>query len=87
MRHQAATADHLTAQRHGGRTSGKNIKAACEPCNVTKGSRTEKRFQQLIRQPGENAPWSLLMAHMRFRIWSREEKAEQRILAVVGESP
>lgn len=87
MRHHVATADHLTAQRAGGRTASDNIKAACQPCNVTKGHRTEKRFRQLIRCPGEDPSWSLLMAHMRYRLWTREEAAERRIMAVVGVAP
>lgn len=79
-----ATADHVVARRRGGVTEPGNIKACCQPCNALKGAMTEKRFMRQLRHPPAAASWPLLMAHMRWRIAKRLEKAERRILALVG---
>lgn len=73
------TADHVRARARGGMTGRSNIAAACEPCNLAKGSRTELRFKRLIRSPGPEASMPLLWANARWRIWSRTRRAEQRL--------
>lgn len=79
-----ATADHVVPRAHGGLTCAKNIKSACDPCNGTKGSMTEKRFKQVIRFPAPDARLGILLANYRLRLWSRTALAEKRILASVG---
>ena len=51
-----------------------------------KGSLTETQFLRYLSAPYlSKAPWiELLLAHARWRIWLREERAERRILAAVG---
>lgn len=79
-----ATADHRTPRRHGGLTVVDNIAAVCSPCNTAKGCTTEKKFKALLRHPPATASINLLLAHARYRIWTREELAQKRILAFVG---
>jgi len=80
-----ATADHVHPRIKGGPTAPENIKAACQPCNLTKGSMTENRFKQLIRAPAQDANLYLRLAHIRWRLWTRELQAEKRILAMVNQ--
>ncbi len=83
----AATADHVTPRSRGGLTSAANIKSACKPCNSVKGSMTEQRFKKLIRAPEYPCSLGIWLAHIRYRIWTREMLAEKRILGVVGLRP
>lgn len=79
-----ATADHRLAKRKGGTTTSKNIAAACEACNSAKGHMTEHAFGIAIRRPGPHHRWGIWLAWSRRRIWSRCQKAERRILGLVG---
>ncbi len=80
-----ATADHLTSRKDGGRTTRKNIKAACRDCNLAKGSRTDGWFRDVLHSSSIPLGFPLLTAAwVRFRLNRRVEKAERRICRAVG---
>ncbi len=82
-----ATADHLTSRKDGGRTTKKNIKAACAPCNLAKGSRTDSWFRDILHSASiPLGNMGLTSAWIRFRFNRRVEKAERRFCRAVGVS-
>lgn len=82
-----ATADHLTARKHGGKTERKNIKAACQPCNNAKGSMSAQQFRDLLHSPRIPSGIGKGCAWVRFVLNRRYEKAERRICRAVGMAP
>jgi 5-methylcytosine-specific restriction endonuclease McrA len=85
MRKPQTTADHDRPRSGGGLTKAENIKAACEPCNNAKRSRTGKDFRKAISGPRPDGPYyGIWRAWMRLRLSKRIEQAERRILGVVG---
>lgn len=78
------TADHVVPRRKGGGVNKKNIKCACESCNNLKDKMSEKAFINLLKKPPKNAKLNILLASFRYRLWTREEKAEKKILLSVG---
>lgn len=81
---QEATADHLLAQKKGGRTTTWNIGAACQPCNSAKGHMSQHAFKMAIRRPQYHHRMSIWLASSRRRIWIRAWEAERRILRLAG---
>lgn len=79
-----ATADHVIPVSKGGTTSRKNIKACCQNCNSSKGNMPEKKFKKLIRNPPKDSTWGILMAHSRYRIWTRMARAQKKIYKCCG---
>jgi hypothetical protein len=75
----AATADHVEAIIDGGSTTRKNIKAACLPCNQTKGHLSAGAFLKLIKDPPTGGNIHLWLAWSRRRIGLRVERAVTRI--------
>lgn len=78
------TADHCVSRKAGGTTSRENIKAACMSCNSAKGHMTEQRFKTLLRSDANDVAVSVLLARFRFRLWSRVQIAEKRIMRLAG---
>lgn len=79
-----ATADHLVPRKAGGKTTRKNIKAACQPCNLAKGSMSEGLFRDILHSASIPSGIRLACAWVRFRLNRRVEKAERRICRAVG---
>lgn len=84
---ETATADHKWPRTRGGFISQTNIVAACEPCNLAKGTLSEGQFFRLIdgRRPVA-ASVAILLVWASRRIWKRAFRACDRISAVVGQS-
>lgn len=78
-----ATGDHVKPRVHGGETSRKNTKAACEPCNKAKAYHSEKAFLRMIKSPQHSDPIAIWMAYARRRIWLATERACKRIMRLV----
>lgn len=81
-----ATADHLISRKNGGRTTKKNIKAACLDCNLAKGSRDINQFRDILHGSLPLGNLRLTAAWIRFRMNRRVERAERRICKAVGVS-
>lgn len=77
------TGDHAKARIKGGTTTKKNIKAACEPCNKTKGSMSEAAFLRAIKNPQPGDSIFIWMAWSRRRIWLATERVCKRIRGLV----
>lgn len=84
IRRSDLTGDHVRPRAKGGTTRWENIRAACQPCNLLKGSLSEKAFKKLLSNPPADASLMLMMAHCRRRINLRTERAVRRILLYVG---
>lgn len=82
-----ATADHLVPRAAGGKTTRKNIKAACQPCNSAKGSMSEGLFRDMLHAPRIPSGIGRACAWVRFQLNRRTEKAERRICRAVGMVP
>ena len=80
IKHDDATAEHVRARRNGGTTNRENIRAACEACNLTKGSRSEAAFIRAIKNPAPGDGIHIWLAWSRRRIWLRTERACERIM-------
>jgi 5-methylcytosine-specific restriction endonuclease McrA len=76
----ATTADHVTARIKGGQTRKENIKAACKPCNLTKGSMGEAAFLRAIKNPQPGDSIFIWLAWSRRRIGLAAERACNRIM-------
>lgn len=76
---EGATGDHARARANGGSTRRENIKAACRPCNWTKGAQTEKSFLARIKNPKPGDSIHIWMAWSRRRIWLATKRACERI--------
>lgn len=74
------TADHRKAYKNGGTTSQANIKAACGPCNKSKGHMSETAFLRLIKNLYPGAGIYLFQAWSRRRIWMKTWRACERIM-------
>ena len=66
------------------RITRKNIKAACQPCNLAKGSMSEGLFRDILHSASIPSGIRLACAWVRFRLNRRVEKAERRICRAVG---
>jgi 5-methylcytosine-specific restriction endonuclease McrA len=84
MRREDLTGDHVDPLIHGGSTKRENIKAACRPCNLTKGSMTEAAFLKAIKSPKPGCDIHIWLAWFRRRLWLRTERACKRIEAMVS---
>lgn len=76
----AVTADHVKPRSKGGTDTGK-IKAACQRCNVAKGSMTLSRFRSMLR--GEIEPYTILQLHQAI-IYRTNVRIEKAVAAVRG---
>jgi hypothetical protein len=75
-----ATADHSWPVSRNGRTTRKNIVAACRHCNVTKGSIPHVDFYRLIdRKMPKGASADILLIWASRKIWRRADRATERI--------
>jgi 5-methylcytosine-specific restriction endonuclease McrA len=78
------TAEHRKPKVRGGRDTPRNIAASCEPCNRTKGSRTERVFLRAVRRPDlERDGWDLYLRCMEIRLKRRTAQACQRLRSIV----
>lgn len=73
------TGDHVQPITGGGNTARENIKAACRPCNLSKGRLTEGAFLKAIKSPKPGDSIHVWLAWSRRRIWLRTERACKRI--------
>lgn len=78
------TGDHIKPRKKGGTVTKENIKCACESCNNVKDRLSEKKYISLLKNPPKDAKINLLLASFRYKLWSREELAEKKILSAVG---
>ena len=78
-----ATGDHVKPRFKGGATTRENIKAACEPCNLTKRSMSEAAFLRAIKNPQPGDSLHIWMAWSRRRIWLATERVCTRITRMV----
>lgn len=79
------TAEHLTPRSKGGRTERGNVKAACYPCNVSKGNGTDSWFRRILHQ--KEIPlgdMGITSAWIRRRLNTCVQRAEKRIKRAVG---
>jgi 5-methylcytosine-specific restriction endonuclease McrA len=77
---RTATADHKWPQARKGRTTRKNIVAACRPCNQAKGDTPPTKFYRLIdRKLPRGAPPEILLIWFSRRIWKRTHRARAKI--------
>lgn len=81
---RTSTADHMHPRARGGRTTRKNIAAACRACNVAKGSMLTGEFMKAIKAPKPGAPFGIWMAYMRRRIWAKTHRVCDRIERMVA---
>lgn len=63
---RADTADHITSTFSGGKEDAKNLIAACQPCNSTKGNKTINYF---------------LESELRLKAWVASALVEQLVAA------
>lgn len=77
-----ATGDHVVSRRDGGSTTRKNIKAACESCNLTKKGMSEAAFLRAIKNPQPGDSIHIWLAWARRRIWLATERVCKRIMAM-----
>jgi hypothetical protein len=78
------TADHVVPQSKYGLTKRENIKGCCFSCNQNKRSLSEKEYMSRLRKLPPNANIWLKLRHIDYRLNIRIEKAEKRILSLVG---
>jgi hypothetical protein len=79
------TADHITPRDGGGETVPENIAAACIWCNKAKGSLPLTEFWRRLKvRPRRGDRVELLIAHIRWRLELRTQKACKRICRYVG---
>lgn len=83
MKRDDITADHVAALVRGGVTDRKNIKAACEPCNRTKGNMGETAFLKRIKNPQPGDSLHIWLAWSRRRIWLATERVCRKIERMV----
>jgi 5-methylcytosine-specific restriction endonuclease McrA len=80
LRQRDATADHIVPRSVGGKTSRNNIAAACNGCNLAKGSMTLGQFKRRIKAPQPGDPIELWLVWSFRRISLATERACARIL-------
>lgn len=78
------TGDHVQPRAKGGATHRKNIRSSCRSCNQLKAHHSEKAFKNMLAHPPSDAPFPLLLAHVRRRLNLRTERAVKRIKRYVG---
>lgn len=78
------TGDHVKAVIWGGQVNRENIKAACEPCNVLKGSMGPKAFLHMIKNPQPGDGVHIWDAWSRRRIWMKTHRACERIASAAA---
>lgn len=83
MERSEVTGDHVQPIINGGSTTRKNVKAACDSCNFTKGHMSEAFFLKTIKSPKPGDSINIWLAWSRRRIWLRVERACKRIEAMV----
>lgn len=81
MKREDLTGDHVDPLVKGGFTRRENIKAACAPCNMTKGAMSEGAFLKAIKSPQPGDSIHIWLTWARRRIWLRTERACNRIMA------
>lgn len=82
---RAATVDHRFPRSKGGTDNKANLAAACYPCNVAKGSRSEAQFLAAIKGNG-SVDTNLLLVRFRRRMWTATHASCRRIMTAVGGS-
>lgn len=80
-RHEV-TAEHMVPRSQGGSSQSWNISAACQPCNLAKGTLNATRFRAILK--GKVARGQIRERQIIFRVNRRAEQACRRILASVG---
>lgn len=46
--------DHITARARGGRTSIENLRTLCEPCNASKGGKSDAEYDAYLARIGQH---------------------------------
>lgn len=87
IRPNTVTADHVHPQCHGGTDDEDNIVACCQPCNMTKGPMSVKKFKKYLRSTdnpyyGERR-FHLERARFRFKFFKEVDRACKRIKGCV----
>lgn len=83
-----ATGDHLIPRARRGRITRDNIVAACQPCNVAKGTMSEGQFFKLIKARRPSCGNMLILsAWMRRRIWKATRRVCRRMSKTYGLQP
>lgn len=81
---ETISADHAVPRSKGGPTSRQNIKAACIPCNMAKGSMSVAEFMEAIARPPEGASIHIWLAWSRRRLRIRVDRFRDRLSRAVG---
>lgn len=61
LKDYTATIDHLKPKSKSGTNSIDNLVLACKRCNEMKGSKTEKKFLELLRLAGAIGTWRIYL--------------------------
>ncbi len=81
---RTVTRDHVDPRALGGSNQRKNIVAACERCNVAKGSMPYKQFVRMIRFPEFGDPVQFWLINMDLRINKALQKMERGLAKALG---
>lgn len=67
FRPRELTLDHVVPRAHGGRTTWRNVVAACVPCNRRKGGRTPEQAGLVLRNYPRRPRWFSPAQHLGLR--------------------
>jgi hypothetical protein len=89
LTYQNVTADHLHPRCKGGDTRKENIVASCQECNTCKSIfdkyLSADAFKKMVRCPPKGIiETKLLLAHFRFRLWSRVHAFDRKLQKVTN---
>lgn len=79
-----ATRDHVRSRASGGLDHSSNIKAACQPCNSTKGCMPYDLFMRMITSPKPGEPWVFRMIWVSRRLNRALMRMEKNLSKATG---